>query len=404
MPCFGVACSLSVWVDVLDNSIFKGAVFGMLRKLGLSVLVMGLCAGGSAAADISGDVIVAYNEALVSKDAAREVKAAQALAAAAVSAPDDPQAGLLAFEAASRLCIRSKCAGAVDAAKLAAGASGEGLPAQSTRDLLVAFADWSTDDTKKTRQQLQTALEAAKTDAPVLLSVAAFETYYVDVAQTGKQSNLQVAAQMAADHFRPARDVIPKQWATAEIVAASAAFNSKRRPEALTQMASAEFWLDDLKAATDDEPKWMRDLYYRAWAWRSAMYAYFKSKGKGKSILAAIEAQRAERYDKGFGGGDKVGEDKTPFCEGRITRLPRPEFPRSAAFNGYVGAVLIGFDLEDGELVNVRVLASVPSDTFDQSTLESMEDVEWTFDADQPNPDCARSRENMVFPFEYNLG
>ncbi len=148
-------------------------------------------------------------------------------------------------------------------------------------------------------------------------------------------------------------------------------------------------------------PDWLKRDYYRASAWSMAMSAYFSSsRHKGASeeeiseIMQSYEDQEAH---------DHHDADGPVFCEGGMNRTPRPNYPTQNADKGLVGAALIGFDIEDGELVNLEILAEVPDSGFAEAALKSMESLRWEFDDMQPDAACKRSRGNMVYPFLFQM-
>ena len=82
--------------------------------------------------------------------------------------------------------------------------------------------------------------------------------------------------------------------------------------------------------------------------------------------------------------------------------MPSPNYPHVAGKEGYIGAVLIGFDLEEDQIRNVRVLAAVPDSKFEKAALDSMKNVQWTYDEQQPEPDCRKANRQLVtLPFQF---
>lgn len=361
---------------------------------------------GRAFADIPSETVRAYNDAVAGGDAAEQVAAAEALADAVVAVPDAEGAGLLGFEAGSRLCLLAACATAREVASVVAEAAPvAGGPAQEERDLLLAFANWSDNDSRKTRSAFGKALKAAVATEPSLMSILAYEVNLQNAIADGGTRPLTAAAELAAAHMLPVRNAVPRQWATSEIIAATAQFSGRDKMEAVERLARAGAWVKDIRVEVDTPPAWLETLYWESEAWVEAMTGFMEAEGIEKMKLAQFQAARDEAaYNRAQSAqGSDAEEADRPFCEGMMVRPPEPKYPNRLADEGYMGAVIVGFSITEGEVTDAKILASVPGDLFDEASLEAMDDAEWRFDEEQQAADCKRSHDSMVYPFRYSL-
>lgn len=341
-----------------------------------------------------------FNLALEGDDPSAVIQSAEALIAAAVANPDDPNARGAAFEAGTQLCVREACARAIAAAPLMAGEGTEEVSA-ALANLLVAYAEWSGAQTARNTAALKLALEKVGPESPTLLTISAFDRFQLERFKEGKLSEIRWAAEQAAAHYKPFWSVIPENWGTAELAAAAAQFNETKSDDVLDRFAKLEVAMYPFKLAGLKERPAIERIYYQAYAWRLALDSYFQStderatlKAKAADAYVDQEARRlAEEYYA-------TREQKPPGCTGRMVKPPKPEFPKSAAKAGYVGAVIVGFEINDGRVENSRILASVPDGTFETAVLESMKTIRWEYDATQEVADCRRSTD-AIYPFNF---
>lgn len=195
--------------------------------------------------------------------------------------------------------------------------------------------------------------------------------------------------------------MIPENWGAAELSAAVAQFNETKSDDVLDRFAKLEVAMYPFKLAGLDERPSIARIYYQAYAWRLAMNSYFQSTGERSTLKAKAAESYVERETRQLAEAHSAKRDpKLPACTGRMVKPPKPWYPKSAARAGYVGAVVVGFEINDGRVENSRILASVPDGTFETAVLESMKSVRWAYDAKQDVPDCRRST-NAIYPFNF---
>ena len=367
----------------------------------------------TARADMPAGTVSGFNQAVQSGDPVVIVAAAREMGATAIAHPEDPQAVAAAFEAANQLCLRGACADAVPMVTFLSQREESPPVSQAEFDVLKAFAIWSASEGDAAADDAFRAVLAANEAAqPSLLTVSAFEAFYVPATQTSDWDEITSRTGMAASHLKPVRDLVPDRWAIAELLSATADFNENRDFASYDKISDLAAWLrgkrrdEALKAP-------LRSLDYQAMAWKAALNSFFRSydnavatkvkrhgRSKYQDQIDAAEA-RAEAILKEFPAGTSDGP---PFCSGEVIRPPRPTYPRDAARKGYVGAVLLGLDFEDGEITNIEVLASIPDDAFVQASLDGMKTFRWKFDEEQEDPECTRTKKTAaIYPFQYAL-
>ena len=377
-----------------------------IRFLVIAIVALGASFG--ALAQISDATISRYNVASKGGDDAELLSAARALASEAVAAPGESDAVLLAYEAAWTLCRKGDCAAAIPAAQFAAGQpAGSEHPIAQDRQLLLAFAEWKAGKSGKTRRALDTALAAQEALSPSLLSIMAFQDRYVDDLISGDEDEAIKSAGAAAAHFYPVREQIFSHWANARISELASRFNEDREEDVIIGMAELHSELRLRRHLVDEGPQWLTDLYYLTYAWHHAVDAYLQSIGRHKDLREQAQtiiddAITDDNHD--HVEGSSPHDKEINRCEGNFTRGPRPSYPDSEALKGYVGAVIVVFEVDASGAKNYRIGASVPSDRFDDAVLKSLRKLKWKWEDPAPGePACVKVREEVSWPFQFVL-
>lgn len=384
----------------------------MVRFLVVALGVLAIVS--PARAEVPSAPVAAFNEAIGSGDQAAMADAASALGEAALKHAGDPQAALLAFEAAWVLCQLGACEEAMAYADFAAGQpAGEGHPTAVSRAMLAAYAAWQAAPGKDTRAALDAALADAVDSEPTAVSLVVFSKRYVaDITEQDYERAIDSAGD-AARHLEPARDIVGEAWSDAALSAAVSRFNHDRSDaaqEALTHLRGqlAELYLAHRKS-DDPAHKWIRDRYYTAEAWGAALAAYYNSTrrrdGLGEDAMDAILAGYGATREQMNAVFDAASErDGLPFCEGKLVTVPAVAFPRIGGRDPQFGAVIVGYEFAEGAVENVEVLASVPVGGFERDVIAAVSNWHWKPDRDQPVEPCSLSRGNIVQTFIFQLG
>lgn len=382
-----------------------------MRKFIVSALVVSGALCAPAVAEISDETVARYNAAVQANDVPNLLTAAEALAREAVASPEDRDAALLAFEAAWALCRNGECEAAIPAAEFAASQPDTGAhPSLADRELLRAFAHWKADPTKARRSALDASLSNRVQSEPTLLTVAAFHARFVSDLMDRKHALAAKTAGAAADHFFPAREQIGRTWSDAEMIRHTSAYLDDHQPEALLGIAKLHAELALKRHLLEHDPDWLEKRYFETSAWHLAMEAYFLSRNKWK--YRSIVDEASDIVDSALSDGHVHAPEYSPHedsepprCSGEIVRSPEPEYPDHAQSNGYVGAIIVVFDLNKSGLHNLRIGASVPTDMFDGAVLDAMEEVKWEWEnTGSDGQPCLKEIKDMFYPFVFRLG
>lgn len=134
------------------------------------------------------------------------------------------------------------------------------------------------------------------------------------------------------------------------------------------------------------------ELFAQALAWEAAAKSVYLSLGYSEKAYPSLDRQRPIIVGR--------SEEQRESCAIEWAERKPPEYPRSALYRGYVGAVLIGYNLGDGlEIKDARILGEVPAGKFSDATLESA--AEWTLK--QPAPDRPECRNNLITHISFTI-
>lgn len=370
-----------------------------MKSMLIFSLFLSLCT--AAHAEISRELITQYNLAIQSKDPVNIVDTAAMLGQSAIDNPDDTQSTLIAFETAKNICLRGAC----ERAQPMLHFIQEAQPAAPNTEqiaLLQAMSAWAANTDKKSEDALISSLLGLKDNQPSLISITAFDTLLEALLKRKDHKAVMRASKAAADHTYSVRDTIPAKWAAYQIISLSRDFDRSRKLEALPDTALLSAFLLDKLQDTDEKDSKLANAYYTADAWLLAMEAFGASRNSSKDRRLIEQSKKilADRAEK-----EQRESNELPLCKGVLAPLPRPSYPRNAALNGYVGSVIVGFDLVEGKSENFRVLASVPTDVFDEAALAAVKVLEWQI-IDPLAPDGCRtsSHRPVVYPLQWTLG
>lgn len=274
---------------------------------------------------------------------------------------------------------------------------------------IVAASDAFTVDPSETSR---TALVGALADYagdPTVQSVNAYVSLLLHDGASGDNENLYETASAATVHLEPVADILPKQYLEARFLAAVAQFNLSQSQDAMIEMAHVE---GRSRAYTDqlgERPEWATSLKWQADAWGMAMDAYFESSREShpgadeiQSILASYGSDVASRNALAERSLDENG---LPFCRGKMIQRPAMKHPSGPYYRGQFGSVILEFDLDaEGQVINPRVLASVPQAVFDEKSMRVV--GKWKFKPEnrrEVGVTCRLERSNLIQPLTFEL-
>lgn len=275
-------------------------------------------------------------------------------------------------------------------------------------EIVAAQADYDEAQTEARRAALLTALKNYQGDATVETVNAHLIVMSQDTV-SGTFAEIRESAMAAIEHLEPVQDIVPRQYIDSKFVAAMALFNGEKDPDAMLEMAHVQGFANQFRNSEGEQPEWATDLKWKAEAWTMAMDAFFESERDRHPDDDALDAILAT-YPVAESAAASATEDASadaglPFCDGRIVQNPKMRYPSEAQDDGLVGAVIIGFDLNaDGQVINPKVLASIPNDAFEDRILSTLS--KWRYRATkrkQIGVTCELSRSNIVMPFTFLL-
>ncbi|MEO0466009.1 MAG: energy transducer TonB [Pseudomonadota bacterium] len=366
----------------------------------------------AASAEVPNETIAAFNEAKSGGNLETIKQAASDLGAAAVAETDDPNRALLAFEAAWTLCQVDACDMGRPYAALADSLPVlDDYPSAAERNMLLAYIDWTTDKTGRTRDALETALEEIAPLEVSLISIAAFSDFVGDAINEGRWSRLEDRAGLAAKHYEKLKPVLPLNWAEMALAEQIGAFNHSPKRHVVGEVLKVRGELAALlREADNDTIEAAQPFRWRLEAWEMAMNAYFVSKpGERAMSDSALDSIRDEYPDFPTPNTDENStltedDDETELCEGELDMSPKLRYPGRAAFRGQFGSVVVTFALNEGKVEDLEVLAAVPSEGFEDVALRTVSQWTWVKDENKALPGCSMSRSNIVMPLVFQLG
>ena len=207
------------------------------------------------------------------------------------------------------------------------------------------------------------------------------------------------AAAAAADHASAFKNELFDEYAFAELTRITSDFNSRRKIEHYESIYQLQ---EDIAATLktrgethpDANTKTLESLNHRTQAWKGAIGAYFDSTGKERAT---------KRIDETFAALNTDDTSEAELYPGGFDKLPRVEYPEGAAVNGRVGSVIAGFSVKNGKPVDIKVVAAVPEKVFDQAVIKAIEPLTWSLGEDVDPSICTPNRENIVYPFIFNI-
>ena len=382
--------------------------------------LIGLGCAQVASAQISSSTLTAFNQAVEAGDAAAIEVASTNLMNEAIANPDDPDALIAAYEAALKLCDID-CAAALPGAEFALGFPATGQhPIMAERELLAAFASFTAESTRDTRRELLAALNNMQD--PTLLSARAFMPLYTDLAARDNLRDAAAVAGLAVRELRPVRSSVLQYYLHAAETHATTSFLEAKTLESHEALVRWNAELRELRTSIglNQAPEWLRLAYWRSEAWIGAANAFYASvsddgETTGRNGRERVSFLSEEEVSTIYGEYSlstefdpfmTVADDETtnPVCVLRSNLRPRPRFPSGALRSGTIGYVLLHFDLdEDGDVISPSVVASVPSDVFDEMVEDTVS--RWRFEVDDElsEPDCYFQRTNIVYPISFEF-
>ena len=275
-------------------------------------------------------------------------------------------------------------------------------------DIVVAQDAFLSAQTEESRAELLAAL-ANYNGEPTVETVQAYHTVMTNDTRAGDPDAMYESATAAREHYEPISDIIGRQFAEAGFIAAIARFNAELEPDAMIAMAHVQGFATAQREDNGERAEWARDLMYRSDAWLMTMDAYFDSVEKRHAsdgeIEDILESYGADDNTINARSAGSLDDSGLPFCSGLMVQKPKLRYPRNKFRKGMFGAVILGLEFDsEGQVINPKVLASVPLDEFDERSLETI--GKWRFKADEPDQvgvTCRLNRTDVVQPVVFQF-
>ncbi|MEM9180717.1 MAG: TonB family protein [Pseudomonadota bacterium] len=280
--------------------------------------------------------------------------------------------------------------------------------AHNVSDIVAAEDAFLGAQTEDNRAILMAAL-ASYEGEPTVETVRAHHILMTSDTRAGIYDAMFESAAAARAHYEPISNVIEKQFAEAGLVAAIASFNGDLDPNAMIAMAHVQGFATAQRNDNGERADWARDLMYESDAWLMTMDAYFESTRtrhvSDEEIEQVLETYDSVDYAANAPAAASLDELGLPLCTGLMAQKPKLRQPRNKFRKGMFGAVILGLEFDsEGQVINPRVLASVPLDEFDERSLETV--GKWRFkpdDPDQVGVTCRLNRTDIVQPVVFQF-
>ncbi|HEX5008179.1 MAG TPA: energy transducer TonB [Hyphomonadaceae bacterium] len=158
---------------------------------------------------------------------------------------------------------------------------------------------------------------------------------------------------------------------------------------------------DELLAAPSDAAaERMLPIYWDIKSWRNAIYAHLKSRGRSvPDDDYRKDEPTPERLKKLT---DSHDDDEA--CRKVFDWRAKPDYPKSALYEGFVGAVILKVDIgEDGKASNPAVLGAVPEKHFAEAVLDHVGQMKWVPGKTWDKSKCSLAETGHVVVFNFQL-
>ncbi|RYE01210.1 MAG: TonB family protein [Sphingomonadales bacterium] len=269
--------------------------------------------------------------------------------------------------------------------------------------VVLAAANFRLKADGRTRSELFKVLQQRQATPNIdRLSMLAAEALYVHDLDKGEYRNTAESAEIAFDLISRDRGALTVRSLNARSISAISRFVSKRGRNDFFPIADAHDAIIDALNVTSDPAQRddLIDLKFFLQAWAHSAEAYLYAAGQ----ISAVSAQRFESR-----------ELKTPDhaifpistsadirCDMDFEKNTL-KYPRSAAFQGLVGTVIVKMDVNhEGRITQSQVLASVPAEGFAESVMKFLDTARFVRTKDA-EPGCMMFAPAMIYTFSFNI-
>ena len=158
--------------------------------------------------------------------------------------------------------------------------------------------------------------------------------------------------------------------------------------EAGYHLLMAEYMSADIEAMDDIETA-SHALYLLTWS------------RNNEAGVNPSELLDADPIYQAYYADDEEDADPPGFVDAKTIELVHPEYPHEAERDGYEGAVVVGYSIDEtGHVVDPRIVTAIPSGYFDETVLDAVRT--WTFEpATQDGVPVRRDGMSVAFSFTF---
>ncbi|MAF56862.1 hypothetical protein [Ponticaulis sp.] len=384
----------------------------MLRAILISAaLVVTVLPGWTEISDASFN---RFNSAVEAGDPQTIEAASRELMADAMRNPDDPNALLATYEAATRLCA-TDCASAIPGAEFALSFPDTGdYPNIADRQLLLAYARFSATSDPEMTSALEVALISVT--EPSLLSVRAATELYINHVAAEHWEDARRTSLLAVEHIRPVKSSAFQAYFNAIEAHALSWVNAEEGSESLENIvrwhAEVRQAFEVTRNAVVEIPEWLYSMYWRSKLWDAVVSVRPDSRGATGRQSRYVSERESARIFAEFplpAGVTSIEDDSAPFwegegigCDGRWDIPPSDVVPQSAySARWNLSGVVVKMTLDaEGNIKSKELIAEVPYQAL-SDVLEPMNDWRWIVDEDVDRSSC--TLEDMSIPVMYTF-
>jgi hypothetical protein len=155
-----------------------------------------------------------------------------------------------------------------------------------------------------------------------------------------------------------------------------------------------------LAAPSDAAAERMLPLYWDIRSWRGAIFSHLRSRGRN---VPDDDSRKGEQTPERLKKLTDSHEDDDA-CRKVFDWRAKPDYPKSALYEGFVGAVILRVDIdESGKASNPTVLAAMPEKHFSDAVLGHVGQMKWVPGKTWDKSKCSLAEKGHVVTFNFQL-
>jgi TonB family protein len=299
--------------------------------------------------------------------------------------------------------------------KTAAGA--DAAEAKTISNILLQAAEHRLKPSEATRDTLFGALEA-RASLPNFdnISFAATEAVVDYDIEKGRWRDALASSELAMKLTTAGGPYYAYERHKYKLYSVIADYRVNEKARAYDQLSSLleAVWSDAAATKTDKTADRFVELFWEVSAWRGTLSAHLTSERDREFTRGEEQRQAADKERwRGFGKDERLmrligrqpAESDSEACKKTFDARTKPDYPASAAFQGFVGSVVLRADIaEDGKLLNPKILAAVPEKYFGAAVLKEVDSMRYKPGKDWDSSACKMAETSRVITFQFQIG